>query len=176
MPEPTPKRSTPADAFFRQGFGCLGNLVFRLAVVAIIVLVADWRAREKYAKRETERAEASKTAVRLADEYAKDTDSDGRFVRKPAGELEEPDVWGRPFRLTYQPGTLSDGLEVRSAGPDGEWNTWDDVVATRTSKISNKALIREAGSGLLDAARDRLWGKKPKDAEKKDAEKKDEKK
>jgi hypothetical protein len=137
-------------------------------VVVVIVLVADWRAREKYARRETERAAASETVARLADECAKDTDSDGRFVRKPDGPQPETDVWGRPLRLTYKPGVLSDGLEVRSAGPDGEWNTWDDVVATRSSRISNKALARDAAGGLLDAAKDRLLGKKPKsDAEKK---------
>jgi hypothetical protein len=66
----------------------------------------------------------------------------------------------RPFRPAYKFGTLSDGLEARSAGPDGEWGTWDDVVASRNSRISNKALVRGAATGLLDAAKERLWGKK----------------
>jgi hypothetical protein len=168
MSAPTPPRPpTAAESFFRVGYGCFGGLILRLAAIALVVVLADWRARDKYARREAERARASEAAVRLADEYAKDTDSDGRFARKPDGPLGENDVWGRPFRLTYRPGTFSDGLEVRSAGPDGEWNTWDDVVAARSSRISNAAIAREAGAGLLDAARDRLWGKQ-KDAEKKD--------
>jgi hypothetical protein len=167
LPPASRRPPTTAEAFFGTGFGCLGTLLFRLGVIAIVVLVADWRAREKYAKRETERAATSETVAKVADEVAKDTDSDGRFVRKPDGPLPETDVWGRQLRLAYKPGVLSDGLEVRSAGPDGVWNTWDDVTVTRSSRISNKALARDAATGLLDAARDKLLGKKPKDGEKK---------
>jgi hypothetical protein len=170
VPEATQNRPPPptnAEAFYRAGFGCLGTLVFRIAVVIVIVVIADWRVKEKYARREAERAKASETAVKLVDEFARDTDSDGRFVRKPEGLQPETDVWGRPFRLDYKPGRFSDGLEVRSAGPDGEWNTWDDVVVQRSSQISSKALAREAAGGLLDAAKDRLWGTKPKEPEKK---------
>lgn len=164
--KPPPNRRRPptaAEAFFRTGFGCVSTLVFKIAVIVVIVLIIDWRSREKAAKREAERAEASKSAERLADEFAKDTDTDGRFVRKPEGPLPENDLWGRPFRLEYKPGTFSDGLEVRSAGPDGEWGTRDDVVVARSSKISNKALARDAAGGLFDAAKGRLLGKKPKD-------------
>jgi hypothetical protein len=164
-PRPVPPRPTNAEAFYRVGFGCLGNLVFRIAVVVIIVLVADWRAREKYAKREADRAATSETAARLADDVAKDTDSDGRFVRKPEGPLPETDAWGRPFRLAYKPGRLSDGLEIRSAGPDGEWNTRDDVVVPRASQISGKSIARDAAGNLFDAAKAQLWGTK-KDGEK----------
>jgi hypothetical protein len=164
--KPPPNRRRPptaVEAFFRTGFGCVSALVFKLAVVVIIVLIIDWRSREKEAKREAERAATSESAARLADEFAKDTDPAGRFVRKREGPLEESDLWGCPFRLEYKPGTLSDGLEVRSAGPDGEWGTRDDVVVARSSKISNKALARDAAGGLLDAAKNRLLGKKPKD-------------
>lgn len=171
MTAPAPQRPQPptvAEAFFRTGFGCFGGLILRLAVIALIVVLADWRAREKYAKREADRAATSETVARVADEFTKDTDSDGRFVRKPEGPLPETDVWGRQLRLAYKPGNFSDGLEVRSAGPDGEWNTWDDVVAARSSRISNKALVRDAASGVLDAAKAQLWGTKPKDAEKKE--------
>lgn len=175
MADPTPRRPsrppTVAEAFFRTGFGCLSVVVVKIAVIVVIVLVLDWREQEKKARLEAERASASETAARLADELAKETDSDGRFVRRPEGPLSENDVWGHPFRLAYQPGRLSDGLEVRSAGPDGEWQTRDDIIATRSSNIHSKTLVREAGSGLFNTAKERLWGKK-KDAEKKDTEKK----
>jgi len=140
--------------------------VLKIVVVVLVVLVADWRAREKYAKREAERAATSETVARLADEYADETDTEGRFVRQPDGQLPESDVWDRPLRLAYKPGILSDGLEVRSAGPDGEWKTWDDVVAKRSSRISNRALVRDATGGVLDAASDRLTGKKQTDKKK----------
>lgn len=170
---PTPRRPpTAAEAFFRTGFGCLGTLAFKIALVVILILFLDWRRREKDAQRETERAATSETAARLADAFAKDTDPDGRYVRKPEGPLPETDAWGRPFRLAYTPGRLSDGLEVRSAGPDGEWDTADDVVAPRTSPIAAKALARDAAGNLLDAAKAKLWGTKPKDGEKKETEKK----
>ncbi len=168
MPQPTSNRPpTIAEAFFRTGFGCVSAIVFKIAVVVIVILVLDWRSQEKKARQEAERTATSETATRLADEIAKDTDPNGRFVRKPVGPLSETDAWGRALRLDYQPGTLSDGLEVRSAGPDGEWNTRDDVVVTRSSKISNKALVRDAAGGLFDAAKTKLWGKNSPDTEKK---------
>jgi hypothetical protein len=163
---PRPPQSV-ADAVFRQGCGCLGALAFKIAVIVVIVLVIDWQSRRKREREEAERATTSEAAARLADDLAQETDSEGRFVRRPAGPLPGNDFWGRPFRLSYQPGTLSDGLEVRSAGPDGEWQTRDDVVVTRTSKLSNKAVARDAVGGLLDAARDRFIGKGMADGEKK---------
>src|SRR5262245_37661627 len=117
-------------------------------IVAVIVVV-DWRYSRKAEREAAERAATSETAARLADDFAKDTDADGRFVRKPDGPLPETDAWGRQLRLAYKPGRFSDGLEIRSAGPDGEWNTWDDVVVPRSSQISSKVLARDAAGGLL---------------------------
>lgn len=149
-----------AEAFFRAGFGCFGGLILRLAAIVLVVVLADWRAREKYAKREADRAATSETVTRLADEFAQETDADGRFVHQTEGSLPETDAWGRQLRLRYKPGLLSDRLEVRSAGPDGVWHTWDDVKSAHSSRISNKALVRDAADGVLDAARDKLFGKK----------------
>jgi hypothetical protein len=164
---PTPNRPpTVAEAFFRTGFGCVGVVVVQIVMIVVVVLVVDWRYEQRAAKQEAERAATSETAVRIADEFAKDIDPDGRFVRKPEGPLPETDVWGRQFRLAYKPGRFSDGLEVRSAGPNGEWNTWDDVVVTRSSQISGKSITRDAAGNLLDAAKAHIWGTKPKDAEK----------
>lgn len=157
---------TVAEAFFRTGFGCASAVVVKIALIVAVVLVVDWRSRERREREEAERAAASEVAARLADGLAKETDSDGRFVRKPEGPLDETDVWGRPYRLVYKPHTLSDELQVRSAGPDGEWDTRDDVVASRSSPVSNRALARDAAGGLLDLARDRLRGKKEPDGEK----------
>jgi hypothetical protein len=165
---PTPERPlTIAQAFFREGFGCVGQVVVQIALIFVVVIVVDWRYDRKAAREAAERTRASETAGRLVDEFAKDVDSEGRFVRKqPEGPLPDADAWGRQFRLAYQPGTFSDGLEVRSAGPDGEWSTWDDVVVARSSRISNTALARDAASGVLDAAKAKLWGTKPRDGEK----------
>jgi hypothetical protein len=160
MSAPGPRRPpTTSEAFFRQGFGCLGALATRIVIVVVVVLVMDWRSREKAARLEAGRAETSETATRLADEIAKEVDTDGRFIRKPEGALAEADAWGRPLRLMYKSGTISETLEVRSAGPDGEFETRDDVVASHASRVTNHALAREVTGGALDAAKARLFGK-----------------
>lgn len=161
---PAPHRPpTIAEAFFRTGFGCASAFVMKILIVAAVIFVSDCRSRERaeQAERlEAERAAASAIAARLADELARETDPDGRFVRKSEGDLPDADVWGRSFRLDYRSGHLGDSLNVRSAGPDGTWDMRDDVVVTRESKVSTKALTRDAASGLLDAAKKRL-GKAP---------------
>lgn len=161
---PAPHRPpTVAEAFFRTGFGCASAIVMKIVVVGAAIFVSDCRNRERVeqARRlEAERAVVSTIAARLADELARGTDPDGRFVRKPEGDLPDADAWGRSFRLVYRSGRLSDGLEVRSAGPDGQWGNHDDVVVTRESKVSAKALTRDAASGLLDAVKKRP-GKAP---------------
>ena len=160
MVSPTSSRPpTISEAFFRTGFGCASAFVMKLAVIGLVIFVVDCQQRKMTERREAERAAASAVAARLADEFAKETDADGRFVCQ-SGPLPELDVWGNSFRLAYEPGHLTDGLEVRSAGPDGEWDTRDDVVAARESKISAKAVARDAASGLLDAVKKRLVGKK----------------
>ena len=160
MPTPGPRRPpTTAEAFFRLGFGCLSALATRIIIVVVVVLVMDWRSREKAARLEAGRAETSEIATRLIDELAKTVDADGRFIRRPDGALPETDAWGRPFRLSYRSGTISETLEVRSAGPDGEYQTRDDVVATHTSRVTNHAIARDATGGMLDAAKARLFGK-----------------
>ncbi|AWM39861.1 hypothetical protein GobsT_17660 [Gemmata obscuriglobus] len=156
---PAPRRPpTIAEAFFRTGFGCASVFVMKILLVVTVIFVSDCRSRERAERLEAERAAASATASRVADALARETDPDGRFVRKPEGELPDIDTWGRVFRLAYRAGHFSDGLEVRSAGPDGQWGNDDDVVVTRESKVSTKALTRDAASGLLDAAKKRLGG------------------
>jgi hypothetical protein len=156
----TGRPPTVADAFFRQGFGCLAAVAVKVTLVVVVVLALDCRHEARRQRDEADRATASETAARLADGFAAaGTDADGRFVRRPAGPLPDADVWGRPFRLAYHPGTLSDELEVRSAGPDGEWDTRDDVVVTRTSKVATKSVVRDAAGGAFDAARRKLLGK-----------------
>ena len=181
-PAPKPNRPRPptaAEAFFRTGFGCLAAVVGKIALIVVVVLVLDWRHQQRKereaaerARVSAERARASDTAAKLLDPFTKETDSDGRFVRKPEGPLPETDVWDRPFRLEYRQHVLSDEVRVRSAGPDGQWNTSDDVIVSRSSQLTNKSLVRDASSGLLDAAKKQLSGNKPNDAEKKDSEKK----
>lgn len=177
MAQPRPRSPTIAEAFFRTGFGCVSVFAFKIAVVVIIIVVVSWREEakkakleEEKAKQEAERAAASEIASRVVDEFAKETDADGRYVRKQEGPLPDTDVWGKQFRLAYKQHTLSDEVQVQSAGPDGIWDTRDDVVASRSSKLSNKTLTRDAAEGLWNAAKKQLWGKKPE--EKKESEKK----
>lgn len=164
MPERLPnRRQTVYGSLYRRR---LALVVVLLALLVAGVLVYD-RQRREAARREADIAATTASANALADALAKDTDSDGRFVRKPDGDRPETDAWGRAFRLSYKPHTLSDELEVRSAGPDGIWDTRDDIKAVRESPVSTKALARDAAAGLFDAAKTRLTGGKKPDDEKK---------
>ena len=143
-PNRPPRQPTAAEAFFRSGFGCVAGVVVQFVAIVAIILVVDWRYRQKAEREAAERARASEIAVRLVDELAKDVDSDGRFVRKPEGPLPETDVWGRSFRLAYQPGNFSDGLEVRSAGPDGDAR----CVAGRVWRPGSSGRSRRSAANL----------------------------
>jgi len=71
-------------------------------------------------------------ALRRADELVSRTvDSltgDGAFTR-PQGFVE-PDPWGGQLRFTFSQEWTTAKADVRSAGPDGLFDTTDDVVRT----------------------------------------------
>ena len=68
MSAPAPQRPpTVAEAFFRTGFGCVAAVVVQIALIVVMVLVIDWRFREKAAREAAERACASETALQVVD-------------------------------------------------------------------------------------------------------------
>jgi len=90
-----------------------------------------WRAETRtYFKRVDEATEAAGKLHQAVQTYM---DANSRLpssLSKAIGHAEPLDPWGRPFRL--RPVTETDtetDFEVRSAGPDGTFDTDDDVIA-----------------------------------------------
>lgn len=65
-----------------------------------------------------------------------DVSQDGNGCYAAEGESETVDPWGNPLIVTIlreRPNSAQEQLEVRSAGPDGQYRTADDVTASRTN-------------------------------------------
>lgn len=76
-------------------------------------------------------SEARRLVATWADKLDQQTNDTGVYVRWPNATLPEDDPWGRPLRVEYSQGGVAEHVTVRSAGPDGEERTSDDMVATR---------------------------------------------
>lgn len=68
---------------------------------------------------------------RIVDGLDKRTTETGVYIRAKEREVREPDAWGRQFKIDYAQGGVEETVSVRSAGPDGEFFTNDDIVAQR---------------------------------------------
>jgi hypothetical protein len=84
-----------------------------------------------------------------------------KFVRDAGVELKDP--WGTETQLTLLgPATA----EIRSAGPDGQLNTRDDITATvgaQLPAVQTRALLADL-VGVLEQYRDGHGGQLPEDA------------
>jgi len=100
-------------------------------------LEAERRERERVAaedrRRELEQADA--LVERWAERLAAAKTQTSAFI--PHQGLTEDDPWGGRIQIEYSVGPDPDSqtLEVRSAGPNGQFNDEDDLVRTRTTTI-----------------------------------------
>lgn len=81
----------------------------------------------------SERRRARERLARLAGYIADQRTPDGWFDRAAASQLAgDTDPWGHSVRVRYERDRSGWGeyLYVESAGPDGVWDTDDDVRAT----------------------------------------------
>lgn len=74
--------------------------------------------------------DADALVSKWADKVAADA-TDGGF--KKAEGLTEIDPWGQPIKVTYQQEWFKEIATIRCAGPDGRYDTTDDLTRTRTS-------------------------------------------
>ncbi len=88
-----------------------------------------------------ERAEAQ--VQRMANDLDGRTTETGVYVRVKEADLKETDPWGTRIKVGYSQGGIAEIVEVRSAGPDREFNTADDVVADRMA-----ANLKGIGEGI----------------------------
>jgi hypothetical protein len=129
---------------------------------------ADDRSREK--------AEAQ--IQRLADGLDAKTTETGVYIRVKDGEVKERDPWGTPIKVSYSQGGVAEIIEVRSAGPDREFRTSDDLATQRmaanlkgigegirknaeaTAAGAAKGLVKGAVEGVKESIKDSLPRKK----------------
>jgi hypothetical protein len=144
-------------------------IALALAGVAIASAgCADDRSREK--------AEAQ--IQRLADALDAKTTETGVYIRVKDGEIKENDPWGTRIKVSYSQGGVAEMIEVRSAGPDREFHTIDDLAAQRmaanlkgigegikknaeaTAAGAAKGLVKGAVEGAKESIKDALPRKK----------------
>ncbi len=87
--------------------------------------------------------QAESLVKRIADDLDKRTTSSGVYIRAKDGEIKETDPWGTPIDVSYSQGGIAEIVHVRSAGPDHQLHTADDVVAERMS-----ANLKGVGEGV----------------------------
>jgi hypothetical protein len=76
-----------------------------------------------------------------------------------AGDGLQKDSWGRGLQIEVNRVVEGDQVTVRSAGHDGELNTFDDIVAIRTRRDQAEAMGEELVGRLLDMAKKKAGDK-----------------
>jgi len=89
------------------------------------------------------RSKAVSQCQRWAEKLDAQTTDTGVYERWPTEELPEVDPWGHKLRVLYSQGGVAETVTVRSAGPDGEWHTADDIATMRFS-----ANLKGIGNGI----------------------------
>jgi hypothetical protein len=143
------------------------------AALGLVVLGCDNGA----ARREmVERAESQ--VRRIAADLDKKTTDAGVYLRVKEDEIKEADPWGTRVQVSYSQGGVAEVLTVRSAGPDREFQTKDDLMAQgmaanlkgigegirkhteETASKAAKGFVKGAIAGVKDSVKEALPGKK----------------
>jgi hypothetical protein len=79
-------------------------------------------------------------------------------------EMKDKDSWDKPIRLIYTRGPIQEGLLARSAGPDGKFNTEDDITdeTYSTNGVGAGTAVKEAAGDLFQGAYDKIRGRSKK--------------
>lgn len=64
---------------------------------------------------------------RIVADLDRRTTETGVYVRVKEGEIKEQDPWGVPIQVSYAQGGMAEIVHVRSAGPDRQFHTRDDI-------------------------------------------------
>lgn len=117
-----------------------------------------------------EKAEAQ--VRRIAADLDKRTTEAGVYLRVEEDEIKETDPWGTQVQVGYSQGGVAEVVSVRSAGPDREFHTDDDLVAQgmtsnlkgigegikknteETAANAAKGLVKGAVEGVKDSVKD----------------------
>jgi hypothetical protein len=89
------------------------------------------------------RDRAAAQIQRIADDLDSKTTATGVYIRIKDDDLKETDPWGTRITASYSQGGIAEMIDVRSAGPDREFHTNDDLVTQRMS-----ANLKGVGEGV----------------------------
>lgn len=125
------------------------------ALVLICALYGCGFAEEK--ARRTAEEEARARLDRVADELDQRTTPTGSYIRVGEDEISDKDIWGTQVKVKYSQDGVSEDLTVRSAGPDQEFYTRDDVTVKRVA-VNLKGVGRAVKENTEDVAADAAKG------------------
>lgn len=113
-------------------------------------------------KKDDKRSEKAQSQVRrVAQELDKKTTETGSYVRVEEGELDEKDPWGTPLVVSYSQDGVSENLTVKSAGPDKQLHTSDDIEASGIAinfKGVGEGIKKNVGEAAANAAKGAVKG------------------
>lgn len=98
---------------------------------------------------------------RIAEDLDKRTTETGVYVRVKENEIKENDRWGTRIKVSYSQGGVAETVSVRSAGPDREFHTDDDIVAqgmTANLKGVGEGIKKNIGEAAENVARETVKG------------------
>ena len=93
--------------------------------------------------------------ARLAEELDQKTTETGAYIRAKDGEIQEIDPWGTRIKIVYSQGGIAETISVRSAGPDREFHTTDDIESQAIAanlKGVGEGIKKHAGEVAANAA------------------------
>ncbi len=150
--------------------------------VSISVSVALFGCSDRAAQ-EAKITQAQAQVARIAEDLDRQTTEAGVYVRVKDGKVNETDPWGTPIEVVYSQGGVAETVVVRSAGPDRQFHTTDDIQASGMSAnlkgigqgvqknieqtVANaaKGVVKGAVAGAKEALKESIARKKPADDE-----------
>lgn len=120
---------------------------------------------------------------RIVADLDKRTTETGVYVRVKEDEINEFDPWGTKVQISYSQGGVAEVVRVRSAGPDREFQTNDDIFAEgisanlkglgegikknaeETAAKAAKGFVKGAVEGVKESVKDALPLKKSKEGQ-----------
>ncbi len=151
----------------------------RILTVISLLVVAVSAGCDTGAARRAQIEQAEAQVARIVEDLDGRTTETGVYIRVEEGELGERDPWGTEISVGYSQGGVAETVTVRSAGPDGEFQTDDDIVASgmaanlkgigegikknveETSANAAKGAVKGAVEGVKQSIRESLpFGKK----------------
>ena len=106
-------------------YECLARYLGSMLVLVAVIGCDSGAARDRQAKIDAATAQVR----RIAEDLDSRTTETGVYIRVKDHEMTEVDPWGSPIDVVYSQGGVAETFVVRSAGPDREAHTADDIQA-----------------------------------------------